>query len=189
MDDQAAVGQSVGEEVDSDQWMQWPCCPECGTRRQTFCRTCDLAGDDFRLAEFIPSSEPIGTSATDDASDAPPASPRPSCGGPSCNPADSDSDDDRRVQGQTGGACGESRKPDNADDPELPVLLFCPDCSEAFSPTFFRLCAQCGHDFGEGRVVSGPRPSEMNNRVLFAILVLTGLGIGSVVYFWMLFRN
>jgi hypothetical protein len=99
-------------------------------------------------------------------------SPSACCGSSSCQSAGTEPD---------GGEDGEGRQ-------ELPVLLFCPDCSEAFSPSFFRLCAQCGHDFGEGRVVPEPRQNEINSRVLFAILVLVGLGIGSVVYFWMLFQ-
>jgi hypothetical protein len=172
MNDQPSAEPYVGEDSDSDRWLQWPCCPECGTRRQTFCRTCDLAGDDFGLAEFIPSSEPIGVPATDGDISSRSDSPNACCGSSSCQSAGTEPD---------GGEDGEGRQ-------ELPVLLFCPDCSEAFSPSFFRLCAQCGHDFGEGRVVPEPRLNEINNRVLFAILVLVGLGIGSVVYFWMLFQ-
>ncbi len=189
MNDQPAVGHSVGAEADSDQWLQWPCCPECGQRRQTFCRTCDLAGDDFGLAEYIPSSDPIGVPAAEnEAENGQPDSTHGCRGGSSCSPARAESGDGERAEMPRGG-CDTSQVPDPADEQEtLPILLFCPDCSEAFSPSYFRLCARCGHDFGEGREIRGPRQSEMNNRVLVAILVLAGLAIGLLVYFWMLFR-
>jgi hypothetical protein len=40
-------------DADSQRWVQWPVCPDCGRRRQTRCPTCDLGGDDFSLAELF----------------------------------------------------------------------------------------------------------------------------------------
>lgn len=180
---------SVDLQDDDDRWLDWPCCPACAKRRQTFCRTCDLAGDDFPLAEFIPVADPIGAAGSDTAHADGGVTSHGCCGGGSCGSSASPPDSE----------CGDRRHSTvPADDPEpvsdeivdasLQVLLFCPACSEAFSPNFYRLCAQCGHDFGEGREVRVPRPSEMNNRVLVALSVLGALGVGLLAYFWMLFR-
>ena len=35
---------------------------------------------------------------------------------------------------------------------ELPLFL-CPSCDEPITPGWYRLCAQCGHDYGEGMEV------------------------------------
>ena len=47
-------------EASAEPW-QWPCCPACGRRRQTRCPTCDIGGDDFSLAEYLPTLEPPAT--------------------------------------------------------------------------------------------------------------------------------
>jgi len=49
-----------GEEsapVEAQRWESWMACPQCGEPRPTFCPGCDTRGTDFRLAEFVPSSE------------------------------------------------------------------------------------------------------------------------------------
>jgi len=38
-------------------WKEWPRCPGCGRRRQTICPSCHTTGNQFPLAEFIPSSK------------------------------------------------------------------------------------------------------------------------------------
>ncbi|HTN74504.1 MAG TPA: hypothetical protein VL096_04630, partial [Pirellulaceae bacterium] len=38
-----------------------------------------------------------------------------------------------------------------------PIMVTCPTCDEAFHPQFYRLCEQCGHDFGDGIAVRQPR--------------------------------
>jgi hypothetical protein len=148
-----------------------------------------LAGDAFLLAEFIPVSEPIGVpgSGADESNAV--TSPHGCCGGGSCGapavPSESECGD-RRLENSSTGDTG--RTSEGSADVDSPVLLFCPACSEAFSPEFFRLCAQCGHDFGEGREVAVPRSSEMNNRVLAALIALGTLAVAMLAYFWMLFR-
>ena len=177
----------MDQQADSDRWLDWPCCPSCAKRRQTYCRTCDLAGDDFSLAEYIPTSEPIGASGSDtEDTDTTVAPSQGCCGGGSCGGSASSSDSDDRQDSAVPDGESELALGANATA-ALPVLLFCPACSEAFSPVFYRLCAQCGYDFGEGREIELPRQSEMNNRVLIALLVLGGLAVGLFAYFWMLF--
>jgi hypothetical protein len=149
-----------------------------------------LAGDDFPLAEYIPASEPIGgpdpRSPTADTAVHPSAG---CCGGTPCGGSASWPDTGNTEGRRPATKSGDSGPSPATGAPEvLPILLFCPACSEAFSPVFFRLCAQCGHDFGEGREVESPRQHEMNNRVLFAMLALAGLAIGLFAYFWILFR-
>ncbi len=39
-------------------WL-WPSCPRCGRRRQTRCPTCEIGGDDFPLAEYLPTLRPV----------------------------------------------------------------------------------------------------------------------------------
>lgn len=69
------------------------------------------------------------------------------------------------------------------------MLLMCPSCDEAFAPKFYRLCEECGHDFGEGRQVKVPVPVELPGRVLFVIAALAALAIGVLFYWWLLFRS
>jgi hypothetical protein len=128
-----------------DRWWQWPCCPECGRRRQTRCSTCDLGGDDFALAEYIPAAEPL--------------------------PA-------------TGAPAAQSGSPPPED---LGLLLMCPVCEEAFTPTFYRLCEQCGHDFGSGWTTDAPAAEVLTGRVLLVLAGLVLLTLGILVYFWFLF--
>jgi hypothetical protein len=133
----------AGDPHDEETWLDWPCCPQCGRRRQTFCPTCDLGGDDLPLAEFIPTAAPLETARTD-----------------------SDS---------AGTKDGDS------------VLLMCPSCDEAFAPGFYRLCQQCGHDFGDGLQVESEAQDELTGRTLFVLIGLAALAMAVLVYFWCLF--
>jgi hypothetical protein len=169
---------------DSDRWVDWPSCPACDQRRQTFCPTCDLAADDFRLAEYIPASEPIAAGTADGG---PAEQSAGCCGESACGPSRGGGDGSEAC-GPEPQAVGESQDGVTAGQETLPVLLFCPACSEAFVPRFFRFCARCGHDFGEGREIGAAPHSEVNSRVLFTMLVLFGLAIAAMVYFWVLFR-
>jgi hypothetical protein len=174
---------------DSDRWTDWPCCPECGQRRQTFCPTCDLAGDDFLLAEYIPASEPLAIPAGQSEETRSRDSEAGCCGGAACGPPTDQSGNDASEAVTPRGSCDAPPAGCRTDPHDSgPVLLFCPDCSEAFTPRFFRLCARCGYDFGEGRTVAGPPHSEVNNRVLLTVIVLLGLAVAAMVYFWYLFR-
>lgn len=131
---------------DDGQWLDWPRCPECGRRRQTYCRTCDLDGDDFSLAEFIPTTAPLEATRTD-----------------------ADSGEQPAAKGQDS------------------VLLMCPSCDEAFEPGFYRLCQQCGHDFGEGLLVETGEQEELTGRTFFVLIGLSALAIAILAYFWYIF--
>lgn len=52
-------------EDDDDNWSQWPLCPGCEAKRQTFCPYCKSAGTHFHLADYIPATRvhQIGSSA------------------------------------------------------------------------------------------------------------------------------
>ena len=190
MSDPSPMDRPIEEQADSDRWFDWPCCPSCAKRRQTFCPTCDLADDDFRLAEYMPVSEPIGAPGSEpERTDSTVAPSQGCCGGGSCGGATSSSDSGYSDGSPADGPADETEHSLGASaEATLPILLFCPACSEAFSPVFYRLCAQCGYDFGEGREIELPRQNEMNNRVLIALLVLGGLAVGLFAYFWILFR-
>ncbi len=41
-------------------WTDWPACPGCGRPRQTACPTCGAAGNQFLLAEYLTTSDPLG---------------------------------------------------------------------------------------------------------------------------------
>lgn len=136
---------------DDDKWLDWPRCLACGRNRQTYCPTCEIAGDQFPLAEYIPAVAPVKPTRRDSG-----------CG---CR------------------TCDEGR-----DEGHAPVLLMCPSCDEAFAPKFYRLCEECGHDFGDGRQVEVPELKELPGRVLFVIAALGALTIGALVYWWCLLR-
>jgi len=137
---------------DDEKWLDWPRCPSCERNRPTFCPTCDIAGDQFPLAEYIPAAAPVHAT--------------------------------RRASGCACRTCDKDR-----DEEHAPVLLMCPCCDEAFAPKFYRLCEECGHDFGEGRQVEVSEPEELSGRVLFVISALSALTIGILVYLWQLFRS
>jgi len=158
-----------GESGDSDRWLDWPCCPECGQRRQTLCPICELADDEFPLAEFIPAAESVGgeTEPEPERAEHPPTC----CGAAACG------SEPAREPGGTTRDAGD-------------MLLLCSACDEAFTPKFYRFCAGCGFDFGSGiEVPSVQRDDEFNTRTLVAILLTLGLMTAVLGYFWWLFAQ
>jgi hypothetical protein len=146
-----AVSTDKNSPLDSEQWADWPCCPQCGRRRQTRCSTCDLGGDDFPLAEFLPVAEALPV--------------KEGCG--SCSQTE--------------------RSRQSTADRDFGLLLMCPNCEEAFSPTYYRVCQQCGHDFGEGWQVPTHDADPTNDRALLVLGALIAIGIAMLAYFWYLF--
>ncbi len=74
-------------------------------------------------------------------------------------------------------------------DGEPMVLLICQSCDDHFRPEMFRLCHQCGYDYGAGLSVDGVEsPGETNFRLW---LVMGGLGLVAAAlagYFYALWR-
>ena len=79
------------------------------------------------------------------------------------------------------------------DDPEeiggADVLLLCSTCDEPFTPDFYRCCAECGFDFGEGLEQSETAHEALNHR---AALVLAGVAlllVGLLAFFAIVLRG
>lgn len=72
-----------------------------------------------------------------------------------------------------------------------PVLLKCEDCDDVFRPEWYRLCAACGHDFGNGiKVVEAGANSEGNFESLSAIVIaLLAAALALAAYFAWLFAR
>jgi len=85
-------------------------------------------------------------------------------------------------------SCGSVARSDQpACDRDFGVLLMCPDCDEAFSPQFYRLCEQCGYDFGDGLLVDAADSDRVPDRALLALAGLIVLAAALLAYFWYLF--
>jgi len=139
---------------------EWPTCPGCGNRRQTVCPVCEVAGTDFPPAEYNVELAPVQSSA-----------PCGSCA--QCSPAE---------------AGEEAKEEPKADDgEELPVLLMCATCDEAFQPRYYRLCAWCGHDHGEGIEPPPPPREAFEGRTIAVMLGLACIAAAVCVYLWYLF--
>ena len=67
-------------------------------------------------------------------------------------------------------------------------LLICPNCDESFAPRFYRICEDCGHDFGFGVELKTESSAEVNYRAAIIVGGLTILAIAAVTYFWLLFN-
>lgn len=75
-----------------------------------------------------------------------------------------------------------------SSEPSIPprVVLACPSCDEAFSPRFYRRCADCGHDFGEGISIEAGAEEELPDRALSVVVALAALAVVLMLYFWWL---
>jgi hypothetical protein len=136
----------------------WPTCPECGRRRLTRCPACGTSGTDF-LSGDANLSGASGLAAT-------------AGQGPCCGPA---------------GCTSTGPVPEG----EAQSLVLCPTCDEPFAPQYPRRCEWCGHEFADGyEADSSPPPAEtqLNARVLVAIMAITVLAIVLAAYLASLFR-
>jgi hypothetical protein len=143
--DDAVRAREIAEAFDRDQfgpdqqWHNWPTCPQCATRRQTFCPICQVSGTNFPIADYNAAAQRFDTAG-------------------------------KAIAESTAGA-----------------LLMCPTCDEAFTPQFYRRCAQCGHEFAEGIEADTSLPTALNNRVIVAAIILAFLAAGLFAYFqWVL---
>jgi hypothetical protein len=83
---------------------------------------------------------------------------------------------------------------DESDDPEevveeTDVLLLCSTCDEPFTPEFYRKCAECGSDFGQGIEEPEDVPEELNNRVLAVIVGVVLLLVALLAFFTVVLRD
>lgn len=70
------------------------------------------------------------------------------------------------------------------------VLLFCDSCDDHFLPQWYRLCPQCGHDYGAGIEIGrpgAPEPISLRTWLVFASLLTAGALF--FAYFAWLFRR
>lgn len=92
--------------------------------------------------------------------------------------------------------CGESGAnfaaayPNSTDKNNEPLFL-CPSCDDPISPDWYRLCARCGHDFGDGLEIKNPDPTAINLplRVLIVLVALLGLVAAIAAYCFWLFAH
>lgn len=74
-----------------------------------------------------------------------------------------------------------------ADERGERVLLGCSDCDDLFQPKFYRLCANCGHDFGGGLAIAEGQAADHSQRV-WALLIAAGLFAAALsgYFYWLL---
>ncbi|HMC10410.1 MAG TPA: DUF2007 domain-containing protein [Pirellulaceae bacterium] len=70
------------------------------------------------------------------------------------------------------------------------VLLKCEDCDDLIRPEWYRLCARCGHDYGDGIEVShsGRTSLALDRRLAIVLAMLLTGALSTALYFVWLFR-
>jgi len=126
----------------------WPTCPQCDALRQTICPVCQVAGNDFPLADQNDTPAPL-----------------------------------------TNASLAGIEELEQAPSDELPLMLMCATCDEAFEPQFYRRCQWCGHDFADGLESPDPAGSEaMSDRTKMVATALLLGAAASVIYLaWLLY--
>ncbi len=79
-----------------------------------------------------------------------------------------------------------NNRPVPAELADTPWPLLCPICDWLFEPEFYRRCAWCGHDFGQGREipVKSPTASEpINLRLVLGVVITAVVVIAVLAYF------
>jgi hypothetical protein len=73
---------------------------------------------------------------------------------------------------------------------EQRVLLICEACDDHFRPEFFRVCHQCGYDYGDGVSVTGEETAEIHSlRTWIVLACLAAVGLVTWAYFYVLWRT
>jgi hypothetical protein len=76
-----------------------------------------------------------------------------------------------------------------ADISDNGVLLMCEACDDHFRPEMFRLCHQCGYDYGDGISVDGPHtPVDYSPRMWVVVGGMAAVGAAIAAYFYALMR-
>lgn len=83
----------------------------------------------------------------------------------------------------------QSTAPEERNAEDMEILLVCGQCDEAFTPQFYRVCAKCGHDAGDGIQIDPHDGGQVNGRVVLALQALILVCLAFVLYFWMLLRH
>ena len=77
----------------------------------------------------------------------------------------------------------------NGSDPDPAAeWLICSSCDEPFQPEYYRLCQNCGHDFGAGIAIVRSLPeTDLNDRAVWLAAALALLCFVLAAYFaWLL---
>ena len=70
------------------------------------------------------------------------------------------------------------------------VLLICESCDDHFRPEFFRICHQCGYDYGDGVSVGDAQAAEITSvRTWIVLGCLAGFALVMWAYFYVLWRR
>jgi hypothetical protein len=69
------------------------------------------------------------------------------------------------------------------------VLLICPSCDDHFRPELFRLCPQCGHDYGDGLEIGRSGEGDQGSVRLWVVMGIMGaIAVAAGAYFYVLWR-
>ena len=69
------------------------------------------------------------------------------------------------------------------------VLLMCDSCDDHFRPEMFRLCHNCGYDYGDGLSVDGPHTTvEYSPRMWVVVGAMALMGAVLAAYFYAVIR-
>lgn len=80
----------------------------------------------------------------------------------------------------------DNRRDNQQTKPRL--LLLCPICEHAFEPAFYRNCATCNHDFGEGVVVEDAPLDAISERGVAWSIGITAIAVGVGILYWFLWQ-
>lgn len=196
MSDDTRFGWQFEREPEPPAWADWPLCPRCRSPRQTACPTCEVPGTDFPLAELNPAAEflPVLDAVPQHPHHQRPPGGHDGCGGESCGGGGALTvcarhEEETGAEDDGQGAESPPDSPSAVAEDGSEVMLLCPTCDEAFSPRFYRWCANCGYDFGSGREGGTAEESVTNDRVVLTVIAVIAALVGSWMYLAWLFRE
>jgi hypothetical protein len=73
-------------------------------------------------------------------------------------------------------------------EPQPPLMVLCPICEDAFEPDFYRKCATCNHDFGDGVVVDDSPIDPVSERSVAWSIGVSVIAVGVGILYWILGR-
>jgi hypothetical protein len=164
-----AADEPESEEDKDDVLIEWPHCPLCGKPRETMCPKCRHIGHHLPQAETPVDAEELaairGESTFVELQ---------------TTLAGGEPLDDSRLRPQ----------PPNLTEDQLWVL--CPICDWLFQPRFYRRCAWCSHNFGDGLELQPPPNVErepVNLRMLLVVGGMVVLMLAILIYLGTLTRT